>query len=909
MNGYLRKSLRRKIAAAVLAAVMVTTMLTALVGAWLEAERRFDAKQEALHGTAVAIAASLAAPLADGNRNRVALALNAIRAIPSISYVLVMDANGRRVHEIGSGVVLGSADERLQANRDIGVLTTIKLGTYLLSVPVVSGGRNVGDLVLIADVSALRKALLLSLVQALATGLLGAGIAILLSSRLRENIARPIVALTEAADAACQNADYSQPVARTSEDEAGRLVDSFNAMMAEIRIRDRELRKQRDSLAAQVVERTRELADAKDAAERANAAKSEFLATMSHEIRTPMNGMLVMAELMAADELSPKTRRQCDTIVRSGQLLLALINDILDLSKIEAGHLQLESIPLEPRTVVEDVLKLFADRAASSNLELACFVAPNVPRLVMGDPLRLSQIVSNLVSNALKFTEKGGILVTATMAEGVEPSLRIAVRDTGIGIPDDKLPVLFEAFTQAEQSTSRRFGGTGIGLTICRRLVGAMGGTIAVESTVGSGSTFSFVIPVARVASAPEVVSEKVPDGAVAIVLPPGPVCDALTMIVSSLGLRLEDDAPDASLRLVIADAVALLEDPQALEGIDAPVLVVGGAGEVSATRLVRAGLAAGVIDPPVGGDATLDTIRRVLSGELLAEPTAGTAKAAPASLARETFAGARVLAADDSIVNREVLAEALQRLGVEVVSVASGIEAIAALESERFDLVFMDGSMPEMDGFEATRRIRRRERETGRPSVPVIALTAHVMGEQARAWRDAGMNDHVAKPFTLATIRQCLQRWIVPRDARPALAAVGATAQAVPASGSTDGLLDREVLDSILELQAPGDDLVVRVIGLYCEHAPRLLDGIGAAVPAGGEHLATAAHALKSLCRNIGAIVAGDLCETIESEARAGRVARTALADLPDMVEATIAALQQERQRLTRVGTPERVA
>ena len=271
---------------------------------------------------------------------------------------------------------------------------------------------------MIADVSSLRSALLGSLADALVAAALAALIGIAISRRLRSGIARPIVELTRVTEEISRSADYSRRVPGARGDEIGRLVDAFNGMLDEIAERDAALKRQRDRLADEVAERTRELALAKEAAERANTAKSEFLATMSHEIRTPMNGMLVMAELVAADAIAPKVRRHAEIIVKSGEVLLALINDILDLSKIEAGHLEFERTECDPALAVEDVLHLLDERASASGLELSCYVAPQVPASFVGDPGRLRQVLSNLVNNAIKFTETGGVLVSLETVAG-----------------------------------------------------------------------------------------------------------------------------------------------------------------------------------------------------------------------------------------------------------------------------------------------------------------------------------------------------------------------------------------------------------------------------------------------------------------------------------------------------------
>jgi signal transduction histidine kinase/CheY-like chemotaxis protein/HPt (histidine-containing phosphotransfer) domain-containing protein len=703
-------------------------------------------------------------------------------------------------------------------------------------------------------------------------------------------------------------------------------------MLSEIRARDQKLTRHRETLELRVEERTSELAEATRQAEAANAAKSEFLATMSHEIRTPMNGMLVMAELLSAAGLPPRMQRNADIIVSSGQSLLAIINDILDLSKIEAGKLELEAVPVSPAAIVDNALRLFSEHAVTRNLDLCAFSSPALPRAISGDPVRLSQILTNLINNALKFTENGHVLVclealheTAENGQAVS-TLICSVSDTGIGIPEDKLATIFDSFSQADKSTTRTFGGTGIGLTICRRLVAQMGGTLDVESTHGIGTTFTFRIPVVILepAATGAEMQEQSNGPPVLLAMAPSATRDVLAEYAYTQGLTVHCADPAKVTAEQAGSATAIFIDSAIAERLpigsskDRPAVIgLSRLGDTSVDNLIANGTIDVELQRPVCFEDITPMLAAISHGPAAWENFVTASKKPASGSATSSFAGVRVLAADDSVVNREVLVEALSRLDVNVVCVEDGAEAVAAMrDHDSFDLVFMDCSMPVLDGFEATRLIRQMETEQDRARTPIVALTAHVIGGGADAWREAGMDACITKPFKLKTIEQAILQQLgeearsrMPQDDNSNPKAEGGSAVLPPPDGAfpVDGRerpdLDVSVLESILEFQSVGDNLVGRIVDLFCEHAPKAYHSLLSLPPdCHPEDTAAAAHALKSLCRNVGAIRTGDLCGMIESDARehGARLTRETAEELAEALEAAILSLQRWRDEMT---------
>ena len=603
-------------------------------------------------------------------------------------------------------------------------------------------------------------------------------------------------------------------------------------------------------------------------------AKSEFLAAMSHEIRTPLNGVIGMTDVLASTVLTRDQRESVRTIQASGKALLAVINDVLDFSKIEAGRLDLEPVPLDVRAFADDALAVVAP-SVPRGVEVVCRVAPDVPAVVLADGPRLRQVVLNLLSNAAKFTEAGTVALDVGVGRRRgEVDLVVAVSDTGVGIPPDRLDAVFESFTQADASTTRRYGGTGLGLAISKRIVEAMGGAVRAESAVGEGSTFSITVPVPVVEGPPTPAAS----GAVLLVVDDhGPTREALAALAAGHGLGAQTFATGAEAldwvrdggHYDVAAVDVTLEGESALAVADAlrarpatggrPLVLLSPVG----SRAASPGLFDAVVTKPVRADRFGDVVARLTGG-------AAPALDPPAPAGPVDVSGLRVLVVEDNEVNRRVAAGLLGRLGVTPDLAEDGAQALDALERAEYDLVLMDVQMPVLDGLDATRRLRARPG----PQPRVVALTANAMADDAARCRDAGMDGFLTKPVRLDDLRaelSALRAASPPSAATPPAEPLAAGAPAPRAGGPVPS---PPAVAAHLQSLCDGDAVLAgEILGAYLGTEAALSAGLLGPDPGG------AAHKLRAACGTLGADALAHALFGVESAARAGTLDPSMLA------------------------------
>jgi len=596
---------------------------------------------------------------------------------------------------------------------------------------------------------------------------------------------------------------------------------------------------------------------------------------MSHEIRTPMNGMLLMSELLATAELTPKYQRYADVIMKSGKSLLAIINDILDFSKIQSGKLELENLDVEVKTFVEDAMCLFWQKAEEKKLDMVCFVAPDVPKTITGDPVRLNQVLNNLINNALKFTDSGSIAIHVSMQNtSVTPQIQFSICDTGIGIAEDKIDTVFESFSQADQSTTRKFGGTGLGLPICKRLIEAMDGQLSVSSKLGEGSKFSFTLPLDRVGVTQNLNIHTAKSAIV--LLSPSKTRDVIVDALSRVGVQTSVQADcnkgfdPSQFDIIIAQTRVLQELAELRESQTA--IAVTKIGDARLEQIISEEKAHDFISKPVSSISACEVLLRVIDGNPLGKAILQTESKTELKL--EKFTNARVLVTDDSAVNREVIVQALSRFDIRPVVVEDGFSAIDEFKASEYDLVLMDCSMPEIDGFETTIKLREIEKLSGQSPTPIVALTAHVAEQIAQRINDVGMDDIVVKPFTIDSIGQCLSKWL---DGQNIALAEEAKIENSADNEISDNIFDDALLQNLKDIAGDNyENTIKQLHNLYRDNAPATFLELEHAMRDDNlETIESAAHALKSMSANIAASKLSAACHNLEICATAKEVGK----------------------------------
>jgi two-component system, sensor histidine kinase and response regulator len=884
--------LRRKLMLITLGIVLAATASTLL----FLREQAARARQEAFEQRAVAqarlVAEYVVSPLvfedAEGGREVLAKFAQGGR----VAYAQLEDAKGAAFARIGlvkpeAAPVPMVAGESARFDQDL----------LHVAVPVTEKQRVVGHLRAGFRLTELSEAtgretrflwLLLAVVMV---------ISYLLAQVLQRFITSPLLALQTHANRVAETHDYSAPLAPPGRDEVGSLYAAFNHLMTRIKEREAEILDLNRSLEAKVVERTRDLEAERDRADEASRGKSEFLANMSHEIRTPINAVMGFTALALRTQLDARQRGYLQKIETASAGLLRIVNDLLDFSKIEAGKVELEHVPFRLSEVTTTVLGYVSTLAEQKGLELLVDMGADVPPNWVGDPLRLGQILINLCSNAVKFTASGEVELRVIMTARQERVGRLlfAVRDTGIGLTADQSARLFQAFMQADTSTTRRFGGTGLGLVISQRLTELMQGRIWLESTPGLGTTFFVEVELEMAGDLPRHESDLSPgalkDTRVLVVDDNAHARQILVAQLSALGMQAEavesGEAALAKLRaasenkapfpIVLmdwkmpgADGIAatrsIRADPQ-IAGTPVVIMVTAYGREQALAAREDASLLDGVLLKPVTPELLSETLARALGG-------GDRMVLAPASHERrQRLLGVHLLLTEDNPTNQQLATELLQQEGATLEIASDGSEALAALARHtHFDAILMDLQMPVMDGYEAARRIRA---DPSLASVPLIAMTAHAMAEERERCLAVGMNDHISKPIDPESMVAKIAFWIGSEK----LATAAARASAVIASVATPVSDTRGWPASL-----PGFDLqdgLDRCNGNAALYQ-RLLDGFGEAhrqdaetltafaLRDDAEGLAFAAHRIRGAAANLSAVDIARTLGELEHAARA---------------------------------------